>query len=207
MKKLPLLIIILLALGLFAAADYYLNNLDAQVVLDLKDQPVSVAPVDTEPVTPAVSSLFQLNETLLDYEVVRQVQTRQLFEKIDLSGISNLTVYQNRLEKPGASADEAVQEPILLYEIHGPKDQGSLTYLNIKLQFIAQINATTEIINEDSTFGHNSFFFNNQNYQNTAFILVQIGDHLFGFQYNKADPTAYDDVKAIIEKLMEAFTQ
>lgn len=202
MKKIPLFIIILLALGLFAAADYYLNNLDAQVVLDLKDQSVSAAPPLSGEPAPAVSSLFQLNETLLNYEVARQVQTRQIFEKIDLSSISNLTVYQNRLEKPGAPADEAVQEPILLYEIHGPKDQGSLMYLNVKLQFIAQINATTETINEDSAFGHNSFFFNDQNYQNTAFLLVQIGDHLFGFQYNKADPTAYDDVKAIIQSLM-----
>ena len=202
MKKLPLLIIVVIAISLFAAADYYLNNMDAKVVLEFKGQQVTDALADKDPVTeaPAVNSLFQLNEMLTDYRVDRQVQTRQIFEKIDLSGIDNITIYQNNLGK-GEGEDS---ELILLYEIQGPARQGSLTYLNVKLRFIAQINAVTETINEDSSLGHNSFFFNDQNYQNSAFVLTQIGDNLFGFQYNKSNPSTYEDVKAIIESLMPA---
>ena len=222
MKKFPLFIIILLALGLFAAADYYLNNLDAQVVLDLRDQQVSDVSADKEP-SVTIHSLFQLNEKLLGYTVTRQVQTSQIFEKIDLSSINNISIYRNQLEKvelPGTIAEsdkitedtksadlELAGEPVFLYEIHGPKDQGSITYLNVKLQFITQINATTETINEDSAFGHNSFYFNNKNYQNTAFLLTQIGNNLFGFQYNKKNPDTHEDIKAIVAKLMEAPTQ
>ena len=112
-------------------------------------------------------------------------------------------IYQNHLKKGEGEDDEL----ILLYEIHGPEGQGSLTYLSVKLQFISQINATTETLNEDSVLGNNSFFFNDLNYENTAFILTQVGDNLFGFQYSKGSATAYEDVKAIIESLTPVVTE
>lgn len=197
MKKLPLFIIILLALALFGAADYYLNGLDGRVVMDIGAQEVTEAAADIK-ADESVSSQFQLGQSVAGYTVATQVQTSQLFEKIDLSKIENINIYRHQLEK----ATEEEGKMIYLYEIRGPKDQGSLTYLNVKLQFIAQINALTETINEDSAFGHNSFYFNDSNYQNTAFLLTQINDNLFGFQYNKADAIAYEDVKSIIASLM-----
>ena len=189
MKKLSLVIIILIALGLFAAADYYLNNLSPQAHLDLIDQEIPEEPL-------IIDSLFKLNEELGDYKVVNQVQTSQIFEKIDLSNIKNIKIYRNQLERA------ETEEPIFLYEIQGPENQGSITYLNVKLQFIAQINATTETLNETGEFGHNSFFFNDLNYENMAFIFTQIRDNLFGFQYSKLDPQTYESIKTIIQTLM-----
>ena len=191
MKKLSLVIIIIIALALFAAADYYLNNLRPQPSSDVV---TDVIP-DKEP-SNVINSLFELNEELGGYKVVDQVQTSQIFEKIDLSNIRNIEIYRNQLEKA-----EGESEPIFLYEIHGPKDQGSFTYLNVKLQFISQVNATTETLNETGELGHNNFFFNDLNYENTAFLLTQIGDNLFGFQYSKKD-SVYEDVKTIVQQLM-----
>ena len=192
MKKLPLFVIIVVVLGLFATADYYLNGLDGQVLLNLKDQ---VSDVTASPVTPPpVPSVFKLNEKVEGYEVISQVQTRQIFEKIDLSNINNIKIYRDTLKKESLPA-------ISLYELHGPKDQGSLTYLNVKLQFIAQIDAITETINETSEFGYNSFFFNDKNYENTSFLFTQIGDNLFGFQFDKTNLDTYGDIKAIIQSL------
>lgn len=196
MKKFPLFIIIIVALSLFATADYYLNSLDGQVLLNLKEQ---VSDVTAAPVTPPpVPSVFKLNEKVGSYEVTSQVQTRQIFEKIDLSNINNIKIYRDTLEKESLPAES---KPISLYEIHGPKDQGSLTYLNVKLQFIAQIDAITETINETSEFGYNSFFFNDKNYENISFLLTQIGDNLFGFQFDRTDSGTYNDIKAIIQSL------
>ncbi len=200
MKKLPLFIIIVIALSLFAAADYYLNDLDGRVVLDLKDQvtDATAAPEPPEPLEPPAEpelpSYFESGQVLEGYEVASQLQTRQIFEKIDLSHVDNITVIRNELQETA----EDTSSPLFIYEIRGPENQGSLTYLNIKLQFIAQINAAAETINETSEFGQNSFFFNNRNYENTAFLLVQIGDDLFGLQYNKAEPDVYEDIQRII---------
>jgi len=204
MKKFPLFIIIVIALSLFAAADYYLNNLDGQALLDLKEQvtDVTAAPEPPEtPEPPAISSRFKPDQELEGYQVISQLQTRQLFEKIDLSNLSNVTIVRNELTKK-AEAEEAVAPPLFIYEMSGPAGQGSLTYLNVKLQFIAQIDTAAETINETSEFGQNSFFFNDRNYENTGFLLVQIHDNLFGFQYDKSDPAVYDNIKRIIQSLM-----
>ncbi len=199
MKKLPLFIIIVVALGLFATADYYLNNLDGQVVLDFKNQISDVAAAPVPPPIPTITSLFQLNEKIGNYTVASHVHTSQIFEKFDLSNVNNIKIFRNTLEK---ESDEAESKPVFLYEIHGPRDQGSLTYLNIKLQFIAQIDVKAETINETSEFGNNSFFFNAENYKDTiSFLLVQIGDNLFGLQFDRTDPAVYDDIKTIIQSL------
>ena len=203
MKKLPLFVIIVVALGLFATADYYLNNLDGQVVLDLKNQ-ISDAAATEPPTVPTITSVFQLNEKIGSYTVASQVQTSQIFEKFDLSNVNNIKIFRNALEKESLPAES---KPVFLYEIHGPKNQGSLTYLNIKLQFIAQIDVKAETINETSEFGSNSFFFNDVNYKDTiAFLLVQMGDNLFGFQYDRTDTAVYDDIKEIIQSLMSKAT-
>lgn len=200
MKKLKIVLILLVIIALFVGADYYLNNLGDQVSVEDLTQPsttTTTAATDTTTTQPAVTTAFKINESVGSYKVASQVQTSQIFEKIDLSNITNIQIYLNKLESDASGA-----EPIYLYEIHGPKEQGSLTYLNVKLQFVAQLDSASEEINEDASFGNNSFFFNDKNYANTAFLLVQIGDNIFAFQYSKADSAAYDDVKSIIQYLM-----
>ncbi|MBN2096399.1 hypothetical protein JW752_03270 [Candidatus Peregrinibacteria bacterium] len=201
MKKFPLFIIIVIALSAFAAADYYLNDLDGRVLLDLKDQVTEVTAAPEPPEPPAIVSQFMIDQELEGYQVTSQLQTHQIFEKIDLSNINNITITRNELVKR-EETEKKTLTPLFIYEIRGPADQGSLTYLNVKLQFIAQISATAETINETSEFGQNSFFFNDKNYENTAFLLVQIHDNLFSFQYDKSETAVYNDVKRIIQSLI-----
>jgi len=218
MKKLPYILVLIAIIALFAGADYYLNNLNGKEALEsIKKISKDVTPENKE--TPGFSdAIFKLNENLMDYKVISQIQTSQIFEKIDLSNINNIKIYLDRLEYTGAKAEVAPSvspessetaskdlntgKTIYLYEIHGPANQGSLTYLNIKLQFIAQINATTETLNETSEYGNNSFFYNDQNYENIAFLLTQVGQNVFAFQFNKTDSAVYNDVKSIIAKLV-----
>lgn len=223
---------LLVVLSLFATADYYLNNLDQQVSLALE---MAGEEPGTQPETPVpsavIDSVFRLGDSLEGYVLVSQVQTGQIFEKIDISSLTNLKTYRHEFRKPVRATEEVSQEgavdttseeggelgaeeetvieepiaeePLYIYEIKGSKDQGNFTYLNVKLQFIAQINATTETINEDSQFGQNSFFFNNLNYKNAAFLITQIGDRVFGFQYSKASQETYESIKSIIQSISQ----
>ncbi len=224
MNKLKITIIILLVLGLFAGADYYLNNLSSTQSNSNSSTTTTASKV--------VEPSLKINSSIGGYKVINQVQTNQIFEKIDLSNVANIKIYRNKLKKesiaksntntnssttalptlkkagpkiptiPQVNSNSTDSGKIIyLYEILGPKGQGNITYFNIKLQFSNQLNTETEKINETSSFGSNSFFFNNTNYTNTAFLLVQISDNIYGFQYNKQDSSAYDDVKAIINKL------
>ncbi len=214
MKKLPLTLIILVILALFVSADYFLNNLDSDVAVnEIKNINVSA---DSKPDKDSgfIDAYYKVNDDVLGYKVISQVKTSQIFEKIDLNSLNNINIYRNRLEKSISQTttdkSQAVptSETIYTYEIHGPKNQGSLTYLHTKLQFIAQINGVNETINEVDTYGHNSFFFNDDNYKNTSFLLTQINDDLYGFQFNKTNPetgedsNSYEDVKKMINNLM-----
>jgi hypothetical protein len=201
MRKLPLLLLIIIALVLFASADFYLNRLSlpSDPLSFAQKSPVTIA--DPDPVV--LPTVFKLNQVIEGYRVTDQVQTSQLFDNIDLTTVGSVKIYKHKLEKEGSTEEVAPnKEQITVYEIHGPKGQGSLTYLNIKLQFIGQINARTQTLNEDAQFGHNSFFYNDLNYKNTGFIVTQINDNLYGFQYNKSDPQFYTGVQALIQKLL-----
>lgn len=211
----PLIVGLLVIMALFATADFYLNKLDAKPVLNWTETADSVVSAKAPDKEAAIDSQFALDGKLGGYMVVSQMQTDQVFEKIDLSNIKNVSIYRNELEKveglmqeekdsegEGLVESEAEKPSIYLYELQGPENQGSLTYLNAKLQFIAQINTVTETLNETGEYGDNSFYFNNKNYENTAFLLTQIGDDLFGFQYQKGDEgKAFEDVKKIINLL------
>jgi hypothetical protein len=221
MKKAPVAIGIVVALAAFAAADFYLNNLGRDLNFDSQ----GAAPVQaTQPSTPTViPSAFKVGDTVQGFKVMSQVMTSQVFDKVDLGNVKNILVVKTQLEKvspPVPVATEAAPvevgatpaetppaaqapapEPFALYEIVGPRDQGALTYLAVKLQFVAQINVTTETINEDSKYGDNDFFYNDQNLQSTAFLVTQIGDNLYGFQYNKNSPETYESVKSMIQQL------
>lgn len=243
MSKTPLVIILLVVLSLFATADYYLNNLDQQVSLALETiSEESGSRAETAVPTAMIDSIFRLGDSLDGYTVVSQVQTGQIFEKIDISSLTSLKAYRHEFRKPAQAEPETIaeevapliedeeielespdeeetsepiaeeamvkeaplqSEPIYIYEIKGAKDQGSFTYLNVKLQFISQINATTETINEDSQFGQNSFFFNDLNYKNAAFLITQIGDTVFGFQYSKSSEGAYESIQSIIQSIFQ----
>jgi hypothetical protein len=214
MRKSQIAIGIVVALAAFAAADFYLNDLGKDVSLD----PGNSAPVSaTQADQPApILSAFKVGDQSGGFKVVGQAVTTQVFDKVDLGAVKNIRVVKTQMEKalaapapvpvdantpvPSAPAI-ADAEPLTVYEVQGPKDQGTLTYLAVKLQFVAQINATTETINEDGKFGENSFFYNDQNLANTAFLLTQIGDNLYGFRYNKMSPSTYDSIQKIIQGL------
>jgi hypothetical protein len=218
MRKVQIAIGIVAVLAAFAAVDFYLNNLGRELNLE----PVSAEPVaDTQGVQPVIApSAFKVGDEVGGFKVMSQVMVSQVFDKVDLGTVKDIRVVKTRMEKaaapveaapakpeesaPGVTAPApavAEPEPLTLYEILGPKGQGALTYLAVKLQFVAQINATTETINEDAKFGDNSFFYNDQNLQSSAFLLTQVGDNLYGFQYNKKSPATYEAVQGMVKQL------
>ncbi len=234
MSKFKVTIIILVAIVMFAGADYYLNNLKPETNNTANTTPTTSIDSAHVIANTSTSNSIKLNGIVSGYKVVSQVETNQIFDKIDLSSVNGIKVYRNKLEKevtvdsktpslpssdlkpaspkiPTVETSTSPQIPnttpsvakkvMYLYEIYDPKGQGSVTYLKVKNQFIAQIQSGTETINETSSLGTNSFFFNNLNYKNTAFILVQISDKLFAFQYDKQDSSVYEDIKTIIKNL------
>ncbi len=214
MRKAQIAIGIVVALAAFAAADFYLNNLGKDLNLDS----TPVEPVTQNPQPAPILSAFKVGDQVEGFKVVSQVVTQQVFDKVDLAGVKNIQVVKTELEKapiapaaiptiPETNAPAnptptvAEAEPLTIYEIQGPRDQGALTYLAIKLQFVAQTNATTETINEDAKFGDNSFFYNDQNLATTSFLLTQKGDNLYAFRFNKKSADTYESVQKIIQSL------
>lgn len=187
MKKLPLAIALLVLIMAFAGADYALNvsRSGSAVTADTPDQ----APNLTE-------ELLRKDPASLELQLVRRNRTAQLFEKIDLSALASLRIYQSTLQKQS-------DLPILLYEVQGPSGQGGLTYLNTKLKFLDQIDAT-ETVNETNEFGHSSFYFNDLNAPDSSFLVVQILDNLYGFQFNKKSTSAFSIIKSMINTLLNS---
>jgi len=204
MRKSLIVIIILVAISLFAFADYYLNQLGSPASSEVTEVQPPVKPIDDvaadQEEIERLSTVFQISQTFQEYKVIGQTPVKQIFEKIDLSSIEDIDIYRHQLEKDVEEGDLLTKKPLTIYEIHGPENLGALTYLNVKLQFIAQFNAETENINETKEFDSNNFFFNDTHNASTAFLLIQISDKLFGFQYEKGDQT-YEDIKAIIQTL------
>lgn len=188
MSRLPITVIVLVLLSLFATADLYLNK------VELKTQANMPAIPTQQPVVQAPDNKLLLSGNYAGYQVAQQFETRQIFEKINLNEIKNIRIFKSQL------IDDS-EIPLFIYEVIGPDNQGQLTYLNVKLELIAQMNNSTETINETNSFGSNSFFFNDTDYPNTAFLLTQIDDHLYGFQYSKEKPETYGKVQAVIKEL------
>ena len=214
MKKLPIILVLLAIIACFAGADYYLNNLN-KAVADIVKEPVASVTTPSKD-TKFSDAIFQLNSDANGYKITSQTQAGQIFDKIDLSGIKNIRIYKDQLEKtitpapataPSTNDTAALPEKpgtkdtIYIYEIHGPAGQGSLTYLGVKLEFIKQINATTEILNETNEYGQSSFFYNDTNFGNIGFLLAQAGDNLYAFQYSKLLPDTFNTIKTIIGNL------
>lgn len=213
MSKITLFAIVLVAAVAFGTADYYLNQLSFDLEPERIEEAIPAQPnidgprtpvINQSPVhaaaMPALASQFSATSMVEGFALASQQPTKQIFEKIDLSNLQNVSAYQNSFKKLTSEEDSSSIE---LYEIVGPASQGGLTYLNVKLQFIAQIEGELETINENGAFGENSFFFNNQNYPDTAFLVVQIGNSVLGFQYHKNQEGLYDEVQSIIKQLTE----
>jgi len=191
MRKTQIAFIIVILLCAFGAIDFYLNGLDKNFTLDFGNKTEKAEAATPIPIP--IRSVYKVNDVVEGFTVLRQMVTAQIFDKIDVSSLSKIEVVKTVLQK--------AQEPITIYEVHGPKNQGSFTYLGVKLQFIAQINATTETLNEVGTYGDNSFYFNDLNNASTAFLLFQSGDDLYGFQYSKKNPQTLESIKKIIQTL------
>lgn len=216
MRKIRIFIVLVVVLAAFAAADFYLNGLGAQ--LGLEPTPPAPQPTSNKPSEPApVQSMFRVDQELGGFKVMRQVTVNQVFDRFDLSSVKSVRITKNYLEKaappplpaegqpvegePATTPEPVASEPLSLFEIQGPVGQGGLTYLAVKLAVLAQVNRTTETINEDSQFGDNSFFFNDLNNQNTGFLVSQVGDTVYAFQFSKNNSTTYEAVKGILSDL------
>ena len=201
MKKGFFFIIILAAIIFFAGADYLFNT----EKLFLASLPTSndSSGIETKDIVISTPESYKnLTEDLLSsdqntygYSIVKRNRVAQLFETIDLSQVNNIVIFQNKLQHISKDPSRA----ITVYEVHGLSGQGSLTYLNIKLKFIKQIDENTSI-NEIGGYGQNSLFFNNKNDKKTAFLLVQIADNLFGFKYSKESPETFEAIKQMLKK-------
>ncbi|MBU0727247.1 hypothetical protein KKA95_01035 [Patescibacteria group bacterium] len=198
MKKIHLFIIILIAIVAFAAADYYANiSMDEGITIEV-EIPEGVG-IDVETDANLTQALIDSNPTF-DYGLTQRSRTNQLFEVFDLSTLDGVRIYKNVLTKKGESAGG--EGTIVVYEVHGDSSQGKMTYLNLKLKVIDQLEPTTSI-NEVSNFGYNAFFYNDINSVNSGFILSQIRDNLYGFQYSKADDKNFEIVKNMIQAIMD----
>lgn len=193
MKKIHFALIFLVLILGFASADYSLNSLPRK--------PLPPVTVDTPDEFPDLTrGLLENHPPALGYQIVRRVRTTQLFEKIDLTSLQNLRIYRNQLEKtaPEDETKTPAPRPIIVYEIQGPLGQGGITYLNLKLKFKEQSDATMAL-NEMNDYGDSSFYFNDLNHPETTFLVVQWGDHAFGFEFSKKYPEDFELIKGLLK--------
>ena len=196
MKRLPLAIIVLVAVVAFAAADYFINA----PLSELPDI-ISEFTADTQVFDSSANitqMLIDSNTAEFDYIIAKRDRAKQIFEKFDISSLENVVIFKNVLDK---KEGQGSGDRIIIYEIQGAPNQGQLTYLSLKTKVIDQMTGMGAI-NEVSGYGYNSFFYNDINNQNTGFLLTQIKDNLFGFQYNKGgDGKNFETIKLMIETL------
>jgi len=191
MKRLGLAIIVLIAIIGFAAADYFVNA-------PLEQTPKITADLPADSYTNITQMLINSNPGQFNYLIAKRDRTKQIFDKFDMSSLEETIIFKNVLKKIGS---EDITDQIVIYEIQGPQNQGKITYLNLKLKVIDQKDITGSI-NEVSGYGYNSFFYNDLNNKNTGFLLTQIKDNLFGFQYNKKeDGGNFETVKIMVDAL------
>lgn len=199
MKKAFFFIIILVGTVAFAFADYFFNAKGVTLTPATQSQttdPIDGLPQEAHP--NQVEALLKTSPSRYNYSLLNRSRVRQIFEVVDVSDLSALAVYASQL----VSQDPTLA-PITIYEVQGPMGQGGLTYLNIKLKFINLISATANV-NEVGTYGQNSFFYNNVNTPKTAYLVTQIGDSVFGFQYPKETPATFEVIKQMIQAYVTA---
>ncbi|HDL89686.1 MAG TPA: hypothetical protein ENG14_02145 [Thermodesulforhabdus norvegica] len=205
MKKLQLAILILVVIALFGFADYTVNLPGGIPV----PKPSLQTQQDESPALPnEVVNHTNITKQILDqgglagtFAIEKRTRSTELFESFDLSGMANVSIYKNIL----IGVDTQGQLPIYVYEMHGPAGQGSITYLNVKLAMIDQIGSETGI-NETGDMGYNSLFYNDKNNPSTGFLISQVEDTVFGFQYNKKSRQAFDFIKSLVNNYMSSVT-
>jgi len=182
----------------FAAADYAANIYP--VIPSFTPSSQAATPTTSEPTDPYPN----LTENLLDsdsarfgYEIQKRNRTTQIFEKFDTSEVRNIRIYRNLLQ----TIKEPKVSDIVVYEIQGPESQGTLTYLSLKLKIMDQMGATGRL-NEVTGYGENGFFYNDLNNKNTAYLMAQIGDNIFGLQYSKTNTDHFNTVKDMINRFI-----
>ena len=202
MKKLQLFIILLVVIVLFAYADYRLNvpeGIDLPNIPSIsKDEPKNDAPVVTLPNVTQI--VLDTSGMAANYKIEKRTRTTELFETFNLSNVANVTAFSNVI-----IPKEGEVIPLYVYEIHGPKGQGKITYLNVKLKLIDQLGSSANI-NETGDHGFNSLFYNDVSNPNSGFLLSQIGDMVFGFKYSKTTENSFDSVKQFVEYYMSKIT-
>lgn len=206
MKKLQLAILILVTIALLGVADYFVNVPEG---IPLPKPSTSSQQTEEGKAVPEVVNHPNITKEILDtgalpanYKIEKRTRSMELFEAYDLSGLVNVSVYKNIL----IGAEPNGQLPIYVYEMHGPAGQGSITYLNIKLAIIDQLGSEAGI-NETGDLGYNSLFYNDQKNPSTGFLLSQVEDIVFGFQYNKKSSQAFDFVKSLVNTYMSSITK
>ena len=193
MKKVQLFIIILIVIILFVAGDYFVNapgSIKITDITNLQNNKVEDHYPDL------VQELLNINDGEIGYKVVKRERSIQIFEKFDLATMDNTAIFLNTLKST------AVGTPVIIYEIHTKKNQGALAFHSLKLKIIDQIGER-ETVNEVTDYGYNAFFYNDPDNENTGYLVSQIKDNLFGFQYSKADENSFKTIRTMINALMQ----
>ncbi len=205
MRKFQLAILILVVIALFSFADYSVN-LPSGIPAPKPSLPTQ-QDEDTESHNEVINHA-NITKQILDkggldgnFAIEKRTRSTVLFESFDLSSLANVSIYKNILIGVGTHG----QLPIYVYEMHGPAGQGSITYLNVKLAMIDQIGSEAGV-NETGNLGYNSLFYNDQDNQSTGFLISQVGDIVFGFQYNKKSSQAFDFLKSLVNNYMSSVT-
>ncbi len=211
MKKFYSVFLILIMIGLLGFADYYFNFPNGLANIVQKQEIKEVRESNTvhtsaskiTNTTPDTNITQKIIESYSNgnYKIKERNRSKELFEKFDLSELANISIYKNEL----FSKDKNDSIPIYIYEINSPKGQGGITYLNIKMSMIKQ-NSSEENINENKDYGQASLFFNNPANKTTAYLLVQIQDLIFGFQYNKKSSKSFDFIKTLVNNYTAQFS-
>ncbi len=198
MKKVQLFIIILVVIILFSAGDYFVNMPGGLNTADTTASQAGATSQVEDSYPNLIQELLDLNNEF-QYTIIKRDRSKQIFEQFDLSTLSNVAIYMNTLKGTGVKESSS---PIVIYEIHGKKNQGALTYQNLKLKIVDQM-ARSGIVNEVTDYGYNSFFYNDPKNENSGYLVSQIEDNIFGFQYSKADKNNFTTIKSMINALME----
>ena len=203
MKKFQLTILLLIVIALLISADYFINLPDGLPELspslpgesDLSSQE-DEAPINADYPNVTKQVLQELAEA--DYTLEKRSRSTELFESFNLSEVANVVTFRNILI--GSINGQA---PLYVYEIHAPSGQGAISYLNIKLTMLDQLRDEAGI-NETGDIGYSSLFYNDPVRSNTAFLLSQVGDMIFGFQYDRNSTTDFDFVKDLVNNYMSS---
>ncbi len=208
MKKHQLFIILLVVMVLLVLADYRVTQPEG---LNLPEKASTQSLEVTEELNdnlgseevPEVKivSHFNITQSVLDqsqdlssYSIEKRTRVLDLFESFDLTNIPNLVAYRNAL----ISNSENTNLPIYVYEIQSAPGQGKVNYLSIRQTLEKQL-LDSDTLNETGQFGANSLYYNNSSNEAISFLLVQIKDTVFGFQFAKSPANSFEYIQAFIK--------